>query len=557
MKACALQHVRPSLLTLVLAGLPVAQPFEFRFDVSIGTRPSPLALAQAEMVAASLTIRAPGTMTRIVPREIDADAQLGAPLAEVDFTSDLDSAVMCGELDLAVHSLKDIPPKNRWTAGLAIACHLPRASPLDVIVGADSLDALPAGARVGTASVRRQAQLLAARPDLSVIQVRGTVGARLAQLDAGDVDALVLARAGLERLPSAMEGRLASTLPPETMLPGAGQGIVCAVCREDGDARRLLGMADDAEARVAAAAERTVLDVVDAASTGKGRPPLGVLMTREPVAGGGGGAGGSVGGWKLRAMLCSAGGLRVVRAEGSAPAACGPEEAEALGRRVGDALLRRWEEEEEEEKKGEEEEEEEEEEGEAEAAAAEEKEAGRPVGDPSAADALLNLRGGSHSAAAATPGAKDGPSRGGDAPGQVGDAAQLAVAVGAGAVAGVIVGRTIQSTVDLSQLACAQLALTLVLRNLGLIRLNWPRVRALGLCLVRLPLSAVQFCVARRADEKRRREADKWEGRLPSEGAQVEWGGLVSARVLVGGGGGFVAGLCVGMGGLFQQPRMK
>ena len=129
-------------LGLLLVLIPSAQPFEFRFNVRIGTRPSPLAVAQAELVAASLSLRAPGTLTQIVPQQIAADAQLDAPLAKVDFTSDLDSAVARGDVDMAVHSLKDIPPDNRWCAdGLIIACHLPRADPLDVIVGVESLDA--------------------------------------------------------------------------------------------------------------------------------------------------------------------------------------------------------------------------------------------------------------------------------------------------------------------------------------------------------------------------------------------------------------------------------
>lgn len=314
-----------ALLHLLAAG------FEFRFDLKIGTRPSPLAIAQAELVAASLSLAAPGTTTSLVPLKIEADEKLQEPLAKVDFTSDLDSAVLRGEVDLAVHSLKDLPPKNRWSQGLTIACHLPRASPLDVIVGVPSLCALRPGGRVGTASVRRQAQLKAARPDLTVVQVRGTVGSRLAMLDSGDVDALVLAKAGLERL-GGVEGREVCELPSDVMLPGAGQGVVCAVCREDGDALRLLRAADDPDAHVAAAAECALLDVVDAASKGQGRPPLGVLMAREMDT-----SGAPI--WKLRGLVAAADGSRVTRVERSAPALCGVSEAAVLGKEAGDALL--------------------------------------------------------------------------------------------------------------------------------------------------------------------------------------------------------------------------
>ena len=220
----------PALCLFTL--LTSTSAFEFRFDLRIGSRSSALAVAQAELMAAQVFLTAPGTMTTLVPIDADADWKLGEKLTGVDFTSELDEAVLDRALDLAVHSLKDVPPTHRWRRGLTIACHLPRASPLDVIVGAPSLDALPTGARVGTASVRRRAQLLAARPDLTVMDVRGTVGKRVAQLDEGHLDALVLAKAGIERL-GGLEGRLVAELSPSVMLPGAGQGIVCAVCRED------------------------------------------------------------------------------------------------------------------------------------------------------------------------------------------------------------------------------------------------------------------------------------------------------------------------------------
>lgn len=319
-----------SSLGALVATLSIAA-FEFRFDVSMGTRASPLALKQAEAVAAMLTLTAPGTLTRLVPLEAEGDRHLGEPLSKVSFTGDLDAKVLDGELDLAVHSLKDIPPQNRWTAGLTIACHLPRESPLDALVGASSLEELPAGARVGTASVRRQAQLRAARPDLTLVSVRGSVEERLAQLDGGAVDALVMAKAGLVRL--GVQGRQVCELPPEVMLPGAGQGVVCAVCRADGDALRLLRAADDCETHVAAAAERALLDAVDAAWAGRGRPPLGTLMSR------GGATGGADGDWTLRGSLARPDGKGVVRVERSAPLSISVADAAALGLKAGNELL--------------------------------------------------------------------------------------------------------------------------------------------------------------------------------------------------------------------------
>lgn len=316
----------------VLLWTSVAAAFEFRFDVTLVTRPSSLAKAQAELVAASLMIATPGTTTSIVPLTTDGDIDQrhDVPLAKagIDFTSVIDAAVIEGTFDIGVHSLKDVPPQHRWMPSLTIGCHLPRVCPLDVIVGATTLDELGPGARVGTASIRRQAQLKAARPDLTVVNVRGDVLSRLAQLEAGDVDALVLAKAGIERL--GIEHRvMASELPPEVMLPGVGQGIICAVCRGNGDVLRLLRSANDRDAHVAAAAERAFLDVLDATSPWSGRPPLGALMARVE------------GGWRLNGLLARPDGTRVIRVERSAPVACSVAEAEALGRDAAEELTER------------------------------------------------------------------------------------------------------------------------------------------------------------------------------------------------------------------------
>ena len=311
--------------------------FEFRFEnVRVGTRPSALAVAQAELVSAAVSLATPGTSTALVPIASDGDSDLrrDVPLskAAVDFTGTIDAAVLAGIVDIGVHSLKDIPPQHRWTPGLTIACHLPRASPLDVLVGVRSLDELPAGSRVGTASVRRQAQLRALRPDLAVVNVRGDVQARLAQLDSCEVDALVLARAGLDRL-GVNDDRVVSELPASVMLPGAGQGIICAVCCERADSLRLLRPVDDRDAHVAAAAERAFLNAVDAATHQlAGRPPLGVLMAREGPFGGA---------WALQGLAAREDGSRVVRVERRASAGCSIADAASLGQAAGEELLAR------------------------------------------------------------------------------------------------------------------------------------------------------------------------------------------------------------------------
>ena len=318
----------------MIALLSTPTAFEFRFEsVSIGTRKSPLAIKQAEMIAAAIELNTLGTTTTLVPLDSEGDQNLrrDVPLAQagVDFTTLIDAAVLERVCDVGVHSLKDVPPTSRWNPGLVIACHLPRASPLDVLVGAESLAALPPNARVGTASVRRHAQLRAARPDLELVNVRGSVGSRLAQLDAGDVDALCLAAAGVARLgESAMAGRANGVLPPDVMLPGAGQGIICATCRVGADEMRLLRAADDPDAHVAAAAERSLLDAVDGLSPWTGRPPVGTLMER-----------GDAGGWTLRGLVARPDGSEVVRVERTAPAEVDPAEAAALGREAGEELV--------------------------------------------------------------------------------------------------------------------------------------------------------------------------------------------------------------------------
>jgi hydroxymethylbilane synthase len=178
------------------------------------------------------------------------------------FVKEIEEALIAGHIDLAVHSLKDL---ETWLpAGLAITCVLPRDDPRDAFLStsAASLAALPKGARVGTASLRRQAQLLRRRPDLTILPIRGNVNTRMRKLDAGEIDALVLALCGLERLGRA---ELATEiLSREIMLPAVGQGALALECRAtDEGLRRLLEPLHDPRSAACVGAERAMLAALD------------------------------------------------------------------------------------------------------------------------------------------------------------------------------------------------------------------------------------------------------------------------------------------------------
>ncbi len=194
----------------------------------IATRKSALALWQAEYVKAELERHHPQLTVELVPLVSRGDKILDVPLAKVGgkglFVKELEHALLNGDADIAVHSMKDVPMEFPEGLGLAVIC--PREDPRDAFVSNtyDSLEALPAGSVVGTSSLRRQCQLLARRPDLQVKFLRGNVNTRLAKLDAGEFDAIILATAGLVRLE--MEDRIRQRLAPEVSLPAGGQGAV-------------------------------------------------------------------------------------------------------------------------------------------------------------------------------------------------------------------------------------------------------------------------------------------------------------------------------------------
>lgn len=202
-------------------------------QVRIATRKSLLALWQAEYVKAELERHHPGLLVELVPLVSRGDKILDVPLAKVGgkglFVKELETAMLTGVADIAVHSMKDVPMEFPEGLGLTVICQ--REDPTDAFVSNQykSLDAMPAGSVVGTSSLRRQCQLLARRPDLSVKFLRGNVQTRLQKLDNGEYDAIILATAGLLRLQ--LETRIASRISPEECLPAGGQGAVGIECR--------------------------------------------------------------------------------------------------------------------------------------------------------------------------------------------------------------------------------------------------------------------------------------------------------------------------------------
>ncbi|MGH3320177.1 MAG: hydroxymethylbilane synthase [Streptosporangiaceae bacterium] len=236
-------------------------------NLRIGTRRSALAMAQARSVGDGLA-RA-GRHAEIVGVTTQGD-RTSASLAQIGgtgvFVSVLRDRLLAGDIDVAVHSLKDLP--TELAPGLRVAAVPPREDPRDVLAARDgkagrAFRELPEGSRVGTGSPRRTAQLRLARPDLKIEDLRGNVDTRLAKVAAGELDAVVLARAGLARL-----GRLdeaTEALDPDLMVPAPGQGALAVECRgDDHGTARLLGVLDDSPTRAAVTAERAVLAALEA-----------------------------------------------------------------------------------------------------------------------------------------------------------------------------------------------------------------------------------------------------------------------------------------------------
>mgnify|MGYP001553527420 CR=1 FL=1 len=295
----------------------------------IATRKSPLALWQAEHVAARLREAHPQLAVELVPLSTRGDEVLDRSLSAIGgkglFLKELEVALHNGDADIAVHSLKDMPASLE--AGFAIGAVLARADSSDAFVSDDfaSLADLPQGARVGTSSLRRAAQLRAHRHDLHIVDLRGNVGTRLAKLDAGEYAAIVLAAAGLERL--GLTPRIRARLQPPHWLPAPGQGAIAVEMRE-ADARigALLASLDDAATRRATAAERAL----NAALGGDCTMPLGAWCAIADR------------GLHLHGLVGDARDGRLVRADarGEDPRNLGGEVARLLRERGAEELLR-------------------------------------------------------------------------------------------------------------------------------------------------------------------------------------------------------------------------
>jgi hydroxymethylbilane synthase len=229
--------------------------------IRIATRKSQLALWQAEYVGKRLQECHPGLKFELVTMTTQGDRVLDAPLAKIGgkglFVKELEQSMMRQESDIAVHSMKDVPVE--LPEGLHIPVILEREDPRDAFVSNDydSLEALPQGAVVGTSSLRRRCQLAELRPDLKILELRGNVNTRLAKLDQGDYQAIILASAGLKRL--GMQERIRETLAPQVMLPAIAQGAIGIECRQgDSEVEALLAALDDQKTHTRILAERAM-----------------------------------------------------------------------------------------------------------------------------------------------------------------------------------------------------------------------------------------------------------------------------------------------------------
>lgn len=290
--------------------------------LKIATRKSPLALWQANFVKDRLEALYPELQVELVPMSTQGDKILDTPLAKVGgkglFVKELETAMLEGRADIAVHSMKDVPVEFPEGLGLHTICE--REDPRDAFVSNrfGQIDELPQGAVVGTSSLRRQCQLRAARPDLVIRDLRGNVNTRLAKLDAGEYDAIILAAAGLKRLE--MAHRITAFIEPEQSLPANGQGAVGIECRlDDHELHALLAPLEHPETRIRVLTERAM----NRALQGGCQVPIGAyaLVQGEEV-------------W-LRGLVGSPDGSRVIRDEIRGPL----DDGEALGHTLAQRLL--------------------------------------------------------------------------------------------------------------------------------------------------------------------------------------------------------------------------
>ena len=298
----------------------------------IATRKSPLALWQAEYVAERLRQAHPGLSVELVGMVTQGDRILDSPLARIGgkglFVKELEQGLLDGRADIAVHSMKDVPVAFPEKLGLPVI--LAREDPRDAFVSRhySHPDALPIHARIGTSSLRRQCQFAARYPGWEIRSLRGNVGSRLAKLDAGEFDAILLAAAGLKRL--GLEERITLALAPEFSLPAIGQGAIGVECRlDDGRTRERIAALDDPATHIRVAAERAF----NARLQGGCQVPIAghAVLNQERI-------------W-LRGLVGEPDGSQIVAGEREGPAAAaetlGVELAEELLERGADAILRR------------------------------------------------------------------------------------------------------------------------------------------------------------------------------------------------------------------------
>ena len=295
----------------------------FSRTLRIASRQSPLALWQAEHVKSRLQALNPGLSVEIVGFTTKGDKFLDAPLAKIGgkglFVKELETAMLAGDADIAVHSMKDVPMAFPEGLDLAVICE--REDPSDAFVSNAYAhpDALPPGAVLGTSSLRRQCQMRERYPHLVIKDLRGNVNTRLAKLDAGEFDAIILATAGLVRLD--MASRIRLRLPDSLSLPAGGQGAIGIECRaDDAELHRLLAPLHHRPTAQCVTAERALNRRLE----GGCQVPIACFAQLN-----------GAGQLHLRGLVGALDGSRILRAEDSAPAA----EAEALGIAVAEALL--------------------------------------------------------------------------------------------------------------------------------------------------------------------------------------------------------------------------
>jgi hydroxymethylbilane synthase len=287
----------------------------------IGTRGSLLAKWQAEFVRRQLFAGA-GVEAEIVIIKTSGDKLQGAPLSQIGgkgiFIKELEEALLDETIDLAVHSVKDVPTDTPSRLMFPAVCR--REDVRDCLVGANgaTLASLRTGARVGTGSLRRQAQLRHLRPDLDIRDLRGNVDTRLRKVESGEYEAVMLSKAGLDRL--GWSARITETMSPEVFLPAVGQGAIALECRlKDTEAAELVGGLDDAESRTAIIAERALLSALH----GGCQVPLGAWARIER------------GELVLEACVCSIDGVQYIKQRATAA----PEQAAELGGHMATLLM--------------------------------------------------------------------------------------------------------------------------------------------------------------------------------------------------------------------------